>query len=166
MHPKLARLQSTLSNAVLEISSEELTRRPQGKWSIAEILEHLNLSYVGTIKNFERCLADGKPRAGADRARHRWARLAVTRLGVFPSGRKSPERALPRGMDSAQVKSEVMTNLDRMDSVISRCEAAFPGGIPLADHPILGPLTASEWRGFHWAHGRHHARQIVKLRGR
>jgi hypothetical protein len=28
------------------------------------------------------------------------------------------------------------------------------------DHLILGPLTAGQWRKFHWVHGQHHARQI------
>jgi hypothetical protein len=32
------------------------------------------------------------------------------------------------------------------------------------DHLILGPLTAAQWRKFHWIHGRHHVKQILRLR--
>ncbi|MGZ4836286.1 MAG: DUF1569 domain-containing protein [Terriglobales bacterium] len=34
------------------------------------------------------------------------------------------------------------------------------------DHPFLGPLTADEWRKFHWVHGRHHTRQIRERIGK
>ncbi|MGZ7099671.1 MAG: DUF1569 domain-containing protein [Candidatus Angelobacter sp.] len=34
------------------------------------------------------------------------------------------------------------------------------------DHPVLGPLTAAEWRKFHLVHGLHHVKQIRSLRER
>jgi hypothetical protein len=164
MHRKLAELQKVLSNAIQGVSTDELSRHPAEKWSAAEILEHLNLSYVGTIKNLERCLAAGQPRASSDRAKMRWPRLIITRLGYFPKGRKSPDFVRPRGTPAGQVASEIMQNILRMDEVITQCESRFPSGKAIADHPILGPLTATEWRGFHSTHGKHHARQILKLR--
>jgi len=166
MHRKLAELQKVLSDAIQGMSTEELSRHPAGKWSAAEILEHLNLSYVGTIKNLERCLADGQSRASSDRAKMRWSRLIVTRLGYFPKGRQSPDFVRPRGAPAEQVTGEIMQNILRMDEVIGQCESSFPAKAPITDHPILGPLTATEWRGFHSTHGKHHARQIVRLRGK
>jgi hypothetical protein len=165
MHRKVAELQKVLSDAIQGMSADELSRHPLGKWSTAEILEHLNLSYVGTIKNLERCLAVGQPRASSDRGKMRWPRLLITRVGYFPKGRKSPDFVRPRGTPAQQVASEIMGNISRMDEVITQCESRFPSGKAIADHPILGPLTATEWRGFHSAHGKHHARQILKLRG-
>ena len=165
MHRKVAELQKVLSDAIQGMSADELSRHPVGKWSAAEILEHLNLSYVGTIKNLERCLSSGQPRASSDRGKMRWARLLITRVGYFPKGRKSPDFVRPRGTPAEQVTSEIMENISRMDEVITRCECRFPSRKPIADHPILGPLTATEWRGFHRTHGKHHARQILKLRG-
>jgi hypothetical protein len=164
MHRKLAELQKVLSDAIRGMSTDELSRHPAGKWSAAEILEHLNLTYLGTIKNLERCLAAGQARTSSDRTKMRWPRLLITRLGYFPSGRESPERVRPRGTPAEQVASEIMQNMSRMDEVISRCESRFRSRRPIADHPILGPLTAREWRGFHSAHGKHHARQILRLR--
>jgi hypothetical protein len=164
MHPKLAQLQEVLSQAIRGATTDELARHPEGKWSAAEILDHLNLTYIGTIKNLERCLAAGKPGATSDRKKNRWPRLLITRFGYFPGGRKSPDRVRPRGTPPEQVLAEVFANLSRMDDVISRCETHFDSRMPIADHPILGPLTAAEWRGFHATHGKHHASQIVRLR--
>jgi len=166
MHKKMVRLQDVLSHAIHGMSAEDLALHPPGKWSAAEILEHLNLTYIGTIKNLERCLAAGKPGASPDRKKMRWPRLVVTQMGFFPGGRESPERVRPRGTPAELVKSEIMKNLSRMDEVISRCESCFDSRQAIADHPFLGPLTASEWRGFHAAHGKHHARQILSLRSR
>ena len=164
MHSKLAQLQNLLSDAIRDMTAGQLAAHPEGKWSSAEILEHLNFTYVGTIKNLERCLASNRPGASGDRRKNRWRRWLSTRLGFFPSGREAPERTCPRGTPSEQVTSEIMQNITRMDEVITQCESRFPARAPIADHPILGPLTAAEWRGFHSAHGKHHARQILKLK--
>jgi DinB superfamily len=161
--PKLSRLRTTLANAIGGMSAADCARHPAGKWSSAEILDHLNLTYLGTIRNFERCLASGKPGASSERSRKRWPGRLILWLGFFPPGRKSPERVLPRGTPLEQLKKEIFENIARMDKIIADCDARFGPGRPVAEHPILGPLTAREWRKFHWVHGRHHARQIIRL---
>lgn len=164
MHPKLVKLRKTLSDAIAGMNLDDLSRHPEGKWSTAEILDHLNVTYLGTIKNLERRIAEGKTCPEGDRRKKRWPRIVVTRLGYLPSGRKSPERAMPRGTPARQVTSEIMENIARLDRVIAQCDARFPGGVPIAEHPILGPLTAAEWRGFHLTHGCHHAKQVRALK--
>lgn len=164
MEPKLLELRNLLANVIDGMSATDLARRPRGKWSSAEILEHLNLTYLGTIKNCERCLASGTPVIRSDRHSKRWQRRVTVGLGFFPSGRKSPERVLPRGTPVELITSQIAENIARMDRVISECDASFGRGVPIAEHPILGPLTAREWCKFHLVHGRHHARQIVKLK--
>jgi hypothetical protein len=161
---KLVELRDLLAAAIEGMSAEDLARHPEGKWNSAEILDHLNLTYRGTIKNCERCLATGKSGANTNRSSKRWQRRGILWLGYFPPGRKSPERALPRGMPIPQLTTEVFENIARMESVIAACDAQFGHGQVIAEHPILGPLTASEWRKFHWVHGRHHAQQIIRLK--
>src|SRR5579859_1467398 len=87
---KLLQLREQLTNAIRGMSAEDLARHPQGKWSSTEILDHLNLTYRGTIKNCERCLAAGKSGASVDRHSKRWQRRVVIWLGYLPPGRKSP----------------------------------------------------------------------------
>jgi hypothetical protein len=62
-----------------------------------------------------------------------------------------------------KVRSEVGVKIAAMDAILAKCEAQFGRGKVL-DHPILGPLTAAQWRKFHFVHGRHHVKQILRLR--
>ena len=164
MDANLAQLRSLLANAIRDMTLEQLTRHREGKWSPAEILEHLNLTYTGTIKSLERCLNSGNTSASSDRSRMRWQRLILIRGGYFPRGRQSPPRVQPRGTPPEQVASEILENVSRLDGVIQDCEIRFGRSKPLADHPVLGPLTAAEWRKFHLVHGKHHAKQLRRLR--
>jgi len=61
MDTYLQRLQDAIASAIQGMTAEDLTRHPEGKWSTAEVLEHLYLTYTGTAKGFERCLQTGKP---------------------------------------------------------------------------------------------------------
>jgi hypothetical protein len=90
----------------------------------------------------------------------RFATLVVVNLGYLPRGRKAPERAVPRGMSPEEAQQAIMPELQRMLSGLDDCERRFGARTKILDHPLLGPLTADEWRKFHWIHGRHHARQI------
>src|SRR5258708_37389966 len=101
-------LQRAIADAILGMTPENLTRHPEGKWSTAEILEHLNLTYIGTVKGLGRCITSGETTASPDRSAKRLQRITVTKLGYFPNGRKSPERVLPRGLPAEQVKAEIL----------------------------------------------------------
>jgi hypothetical protein len=164
MHSKFVKLRNTLSGAIAGMNIDDLSRHSAGKWSAAEILDHLNLTYLGTIKNLERRIAEGKTCADGDRRKKLLPRFVATRLGFLPKGRKSPERALPRGTPAQQVVAEIMESITRLDGVLAECETCFLGGVPIAEHPVLGPLTAAEWRGFHLAHGRHHVKQVMAIK--
>ena len=164
MHPKLARLEGRLAEAIRDINPDQLRKHPEGHWSVAQILDHLNLTYLGTIRNLERSLGGAKPRPGPARRKLRWQRLLVTQLGWFPSGRQAPDRVRPRDTPPDEITSEVIENLVRMDAVIGACEACFGRRKPIADHPVLGPLSVTEWRDFHYAHGKHHEKQIRRLK--
>jgi Protein of unknown function (DUF1569) len=161
---RLFDLRNQLAKAIDGMTAEDLARHPEGKWSSAEILDHLNQTYRGTVKNCERCLAAGKSGTSVDRNSKRWQRRAVIWFGYVPSGRKSPKHALPRGTPVPQLTAEIFENISRMETVIAECDAQFGHGKSIAEHPMLGPLTAREWRKFHWVHGRHHARQIMRLK--
>jgi hypothetical protein len=168
MDSYLERLQQAIASATRGMSSEELTRHPQGppegKWSAAEVLEHLYLTYTGTLKGFQRWLEAGKPLASVPTFRQRLSIALVTGIGYLPKGRKSPERNCPRGTPPEKVVAEIGPSIAAMDKLIAQCEAQYGARIKVLDHPILGPLTARQWRKFHWVHGRHHVKQILKLR--
>lgn len=164
MDSYLERLRQAITSATSGMSSEELTCRREGKWSVAEVLEHLYLTYTGTQKAFDRCLKAGKPLGGIPTFKQRVATAAVTQFGYFPRGRKSPEQVLPRGMAAEKIVTEIGLQIAAMDEVIAQCEESYGAGVKVLDHPVLGPLTARQWRKFHLAHGRHHVKQILQRR--
>lgn len=166
MDAYLRRLQDAIASATSGMTVEDLTRHPEGKWSAAEVLEHLYLTYTGTIKGFERVEREGKPLARTPTLSDRARTIVVTELGYMPEGRKAPERTRPQGMPAEEVVKEIGRRIAAMDELIAQCEARFGRQVRVLDHPILGPLTARQWRKFHWVHGRHHVKQIWRLRSK
>ena len=164
MDPRLVKLSKNLESAVQGMSSEELRWHRQGKWCAAEVLEHLYLTYTGTIKGLERVMTSGKPLSTKASMAHRLLTFVVVGLGHMPAGRKTPAVAQPRGLPTEQVRKEIGAKLVAMDAIIAECEARFGRHVKLLDHPILGPLSAEQWRKLHVVHGRHHEKQLLRLR--
>lgn len=163
MDSLLEELKQALELAIGRMSDGQMSWHPRDKWCAAEVLEHLYLTYTGTVKGCERVLEAGKPMAGRTSMRQHWRRLVVFSFNYLPEGRKAPKQTAPRGLPATKVRAEVAQKLELMDAMIAQCEARFGRG-KLLDHPILGPLTGEQWRRFHWIHGRHHMRQIERLR--
>ena len=164
MDSQLEELKRTLESALDGMSSQQMSWHPAEKWCAAEVLEHLYLTYTGTVKGFERALEKGEPLATRGSMTQRWRRLVVLGFSYLPFGREAPKPTVPRGLPPDQVRSEIWQELGAMDEIIAQSEARFGRGIKLLDHPILGPLTGAQWSKFHLVHGRHHAQQIRRLR--
>src|SRR6266853_4219510 len=98
MDTRLEKLMAALGSAVEGMSSQQMTCSLPGKWCAAQVLEHLYLTYTGTIKGFERLLEAGQPTATAASVKDRWRSLVVVGLGYLPTGRKAPRVAEPRGL--------------------------------------------------------------------
>jgi hypothetical protein len=160
----LKKLQKEIESAVAGVSPEELRQHAPGKWCVAEILEHLYLTYTGTMRGFERVVAAQESMATKPTWKHRARAIVVVQVGYLPSGRESPPVARPRGTPPDAVLADIGTKIAAMDDVISRCEAELGRRTRVLDHPVLGPLTANQWRKFHLVHGRHHVKQIQRLR--
>ncbi len=76
MNAHFQRLQAAIDSATQNMSEADMALRPsEGKWSVAEILEHLSLTYKGTAKNMERSLAAGKPLGGKPSLKQRLANV-------------------------------------------------------------------------------------------
>jgi hypothetical protein len=104
---RLVKLRESLESAVDGMSSEQLRWHPPGKWCAAEVLEHLYLTYTGTIKGFERVLANGKPLSTRASVAQRVATFVVVGLHHLPAGRESPGVARPKGLPIEQVRRGV-----------------------------------------------------------
>jgi hypothetical protein len=166
MNSYLDRLRQELEDAIGDASLSALAQAPAGKWTAAQILEHLFLTYKNTNRGLAKCLEQDAPLVTRATLKHRLATLIVVNLGHVPGGRKAPERATPRGMSPKEVQQAIAPELQKMGSGLDDCERRFGAWTKIMDHPFLGPLTANEWRKFHWVHGRHHARQIRERMGK
>jgi hypothetical protein len=162
MDPHLLKLQKEIGSAIQGWTPRQLQSHPREKWSAAQVLEHLYLTYTGTIKGFQ-LAASGQRSPSKSTWRHRALRFVVLGLSHMPARRQAPSNTRPRGLAAEKLAVEIGPKIIEMDEIISRCERARGRG-KLLDHPILGPLTANEWRKFHLVHGLHHVKQIRKLR--
>jgi hypothetical protein len=164
MSEYIPRLQEAIASSIRGLGREELLRRPPGKWSVAEILEHLLLSYTGTSKGCENMLASGSPQVTPPTAAQQMKTFVVLTLGYYPTGIPAPQRVVPKGRAVEEVTGGILPQISSMDEWLRRCEDRFGKRVPLLNHPVLSPLTGEQWRKFHWMHGRHHIRQILALR--
>jgi hypothetical protein len=165
MDPRLTRLQQEIVAAISGITPQQLCWHPPGKWCVAEVLEHLYLTYTGTTKGFSRVIAAGKSVTTPATWTQRRNRLVVLGFGYLPSGREAPPFTRPRGLPADKVAAEIGQKVSEMDEMIAQCEKLLGRGKLLA-HPILGPLTGAQWRKFHLVHGLHHLKQIRGLKER
>lgn len=164
MDPHLKRLQQEIADAISGLSGDQLAWHTPGKWCAAEILEHLYLTYTGTVKGFGRLLDAGKPLASSSTLKNRAHALLVVGLGYMPTGRQAPAVARPRGLAPDKVAADILPKLSEMDAILAQCAARFGSHAKVLDHPILGPLSIAEWRKFHLVHGLHHVKQIQRLK--
>ena len=164
MDPHLAKLERHIAAALAGLSPEQLARGVPGKWSAAEIIEHLYLTYTGTLKGLGRVLEQEKSLASKATWSDRGKAFIVVNLGYMPQGRKSPKMALPRGTPAEKVLRDVSTTIAEMDALMNRCASKFGARTKLLDHPVLGAFSIDQWRKFHLVHGMHHVKQILRLR--
>ena len=165
MNKWLAQIEGMLTSATEGMTEEQLLWHPEGKWSTAQILEHLSKTYTGTALGYEKAIAANRPlTTSSGQFKQEAAKFVLLRVGYFPPGRKSPERVLPNGewngMDAIRRTRE---ELARMVQEQIQAEQTF-AGIRVMDHPVLGPLTPEQWAKFHFVHCKHHMKQVVAMR--
>jgi hypothetical protein len=136
-----------------------------GKWSIAEILEHLTLAFTLNASALEKALASGERRVRRPTFAQRFGRVLVVDLGYFPRV-EAPSATRPQGsIPPERSLAAVREGLERLDGTLARVAARFGDRVPVANHPILGAFTVCHWQKFHWRHTAHHMRQVrVRLR--
>lgn len=164
IHSDLQRCLDIIRASTDGLSPELASQRVDGRWSIVEIVEHLQLAYSLTAKGLERCLDRGTPSAKPTTLRQKIRAFAVVKLGYFPEGIQAPKHVVPAGLtDLNEMLRQVQSDLTWLDATAVRARDRF-GSITLLDHPILGGFTLDQWMRFHWIHTKHHDKQIRSRR--
>jgi Protein of unknown function (DUF1569) len=162
--PHLERLRHQIESAVASLSSEQLSWHLPGKWSTAEILEHLYLTYTGTLKGLTRVVDGGKPLRSKPTWKQNAQALVVLGFNYLPKGREAPPHARPRGLPGEKILADILPKVIEMDECLAECAVKFGRRSKVLNHPFLGPFSVDQWRKFHLVHGLHHLKQIRKLR--
>jgi hypothetical protein len=161
----LDRLRTEIKETTTQLRDSDWSRAPTERWSSAQIMEHLGRSYGTTAKMLELSMGAGIPQVRDAKIPELLKKLLVVKVGVFPSGAKSPAMVTPKGDPGPVALARALANLERLDAAIAAAEEMWGSRKPIAMHPILGPLTPGEWRKFHYIHGRHHLAQIRERAG-
>jgi len=162
MHPDCEKTLVALRDGVAGMTAAQMSGRPAGKWSAGEIVDHLLKTFASTAYILERCLEQGAPKGRAVRPVERLKAFIVLDVGYFPTGIKAPAIAEPSSSPSSTVLQDGLDALARFDRAAAQAESRFGTRARLANHPVLGPFSARQWRRFHLVHTRHHMKQLAR----
>lgn len=165
MHPLLKEALEEIEAATAGMSEQQLKYRPEGKWSAAQVLEHLSLTYEHTVRGADKVLAAGKNLGEDPSVMQRMMQMVVLDMKHFPRGRKSPMMVEPQGkLGGLEAVGRIRENLIAMDQRLAECREKIGTSGKVMNHPVLGPLSNEQWCTFHYVHAKHHMKQVRALR--
>jgi len=160
MDSYLEKARAAIEDATGQLPVERIARQIPGKWSVAQILEHLTLTFNLNASALERAIASGETKAGRTGLVNTASRVVVVDLGYFPRAR-APEAVVPRGSIAPEHSREAIAEaLAAVDSALARAAERFGLATPLLKHAFFGGMTVPQWRKFHFRHTVHHMRQV------
>ena len=147
-------------------ADSEWERGPAGKWTPAQIVEHLALGLTLSAATFQSRRNHAPMKRRRRTPAEQVARLFIFGLRWFPPGRKAPERTTPPPqIDRRTAEAHFLAGLEAWDQV-DRALLPERRADLFVKHPRMGDLTVEEWMRFHVIHARHHAKQIQQRVGR
>jgi hypothetical protein len=160
MDAHLKQALDAIEQATVNLTAEQIGRPVPGKWSVAEILDHLRLAFEANARALERVTESGQPRARRPRAVEWLARTCVIDIGYFPRAR-APEQTTPgKSVPPGQIVDAARQALVAVDAALTKAAARFGEHTPIVNHPYFAQLTVHQWRKFHWRHTAHHMKQV------
>jgi hypothetical protein len=164
LSPHLENVRAEAQRLTRDFSPEDWEYSRAEKWSASLIMEHLLLTFTATTKGALKTMQASEPFCREATWQDIGRRLYVLRLGRVPTGLKAAKSVTPKeGLPGNNIR--VFNDaLVAMDATLTDAERRFGKKTRILDHPILGPLTAEQWRRFHWVHAHHHLQQIAARR--
>ena len=170
MDEDLEQLGTEVTTALAGLNARQTQATPPDgpeKWNIQQNIEHLLMTMRGSAAAVQVCLQGTSPALPKSTLAQRFAQWFVLGRGIFPSGRKASATATPTLLTALRSGDELAEKVHgallQFDGVAAETERLL-GRERAAPHPVLGPLSMRQWRRFHLVHGRHHLRQIWRIR--
>ena len=156
----LAELSTIVLGPLEGRSDADWERGPDGKWTPAQIVEHLAISLTGSAERFEQRRAHAPMTRRRRSLIERIASLSILGLRWYPQGFKAPEGTRPAaGVTRAAAEAHFRGGIAKWEE-LERVLLPIRRHDLFVKHPRLGDLTMEEWMRFHVIHARHHAPQI------
>jgi DinB family protein len=140
--------------------------RGPGKWSPAEIAEHLALAYEPPLAELEGGAGYTLRLKGWKQALVRWKYLpAMLERGRFPAGVRAPREARPTSHAATPEAAgeRLLENANRFERRLAQAEAVHPVRLT---HAYFGLLQGPEILRLLAVHARHHGKQFPSAAAR
>lgn len=156
----LADLSTTVLGPLTGRPRESWQQAPAGKWTPAQIVEHLALAMDTSATTFTARRAKEPMARRGTTLLETLGRVFTFGLGRFPPGLRAPDRTTPPPqVDGPAAEAHFHSALAAWAAMERELLPARRHDL-FVKHPRLGDLTIEEWARFHVVHARHHARQI------
>ena len=156
---QLDRLEPLVLHRVRGLEGDEWHRAPDGKWSIAQIVEHLSIGLDLVVTYLGR-RADKRGMQRRSRPYQSVLRHLVLGVGRIPGGLEAPEVARPSDSpDPELITAQFRMGIEKLREYNEVWTDAQKENVFVA-HPFLGDLNLPEWARFYYVHCRHHGKQI------
>ena len=156
----LAKALGEIDRSAGHLEPGAIARPADGRWSIADIMEHLTLAFRLNRAALEKTLATGEPRARRPGLVQWIGRVIVINIGHFPRA-EAPEKTWPQQSIAPERSVAALREaLVALDGTLTRVSDRFGEHLMVANHPYFAGLTVGQWRKFHWRHTVHHMRQV------
>lgn len=158
--PEFAAIPDVVLGPLAGRPEAEWHRAPPGKWTPAQIVHHLAISFELSARTFEQ--RRGKPpmRRRPRTLEERLLSFLIVRIGWVPTGRQAPALTRPAERpDARAVERQLREGVGRFQALERELLPARRDDL-FVKNPALGDLTLPEWLTFHIRHCGHHARQI------
>ena len=174
MHPRIEEVlqcldteMSALRSAVESVHPDRRGERPAaGRWSVAEVLEHLARVERSVLRACEQQLAAARESGLPEESETSSIRALMPpeRVANRQPPLVSPERLLPKDNDAEAAWAQVEAAREHFRAFVVSCDglALSQVGFP---HPALGPLNLYQWLLFPAGHHARHAAQIREIAG-
>ncbi|MEO6213697.1 MAG: DUF1569 domain-containing protein [Vicinamibacterales bacterium] len=166
MNSHLRSAREAIEDGAGSLALDVIGRPVDGRWSVAEILEHLTLAFRGNTASLHKALESGEPRARPASLKQRLGRVVVVDLGYFPRV-EAPQMTRPtRAIPADRALPEIRDALELLEATLTRVSETFGPHVAVANHPYFAGMTVDQWRKFHWRHTVHHMKQVRALSSR
>ena len=158
---QLSRLEPIVLEALEHLADDDWRRAPEGKWTLAQIVEHLAIALDLVAEGF-RALENEQQMTRQATPAQSVMRHALLGQGELPEGIKAPDISLPSESPEVDlVVARFRMGLEQTRALVESWPEDKQIGI-FVRHPVLGDLNLPEWVRFHYVHCCLHARQIEK----